>query len=178
MYEKRMVNYASVYGSLIFEVFGFDNFKFLFKKKAEAYLSKHGKINLPVMVENKLTKKQVIDTNEHTIIVSDLSASMPCNKFSDSEEDELENAEIKDAEIFKSQSKISKECSIISERLAKLESKKKNLEKSNTKTRKSLKAARAAAKNSKASKKFEIKTSKFKNKKKLKMKKKLDKLNK
>jgi hypothetical protein len=135
------------------------------------------KIKLPSF-ENKLTKRQVIETPGHTITVSDIS--MKYNKFSEDEDDEeenLENSIAKDAVITKSKAKLSKECSMIEDHLAKLEKQKRVLDqcKSKTKMKKLLRKSRQSSKGVKATKKHQIKESKIKIKTKSKLKKKLDK---
>jgi len=134
------------------------------------------KIKLPSF-ENKLTKRQVIETPGHTITVSDIS--MKFNKFSEDEDDEenLESSIAKDAVVTKSKAKLSKECAMIEDHLAKLEKQKRVLDqsKSKTKMKKLLRKSRQSSKGVKATKKHQIKESKIKIKTKSKLKKKLDK---
>ncbi len=128
--------------------------------------------------EVKLTNRDVIETNDNTIIISDFSQSMKKvggGALSDSEDEfdredrentqKMKKSEQNDAEITKAKSKIDKEASIIEEKLRKLTAKKKQLELTNSKMRKSFMKSKNSSKNCKSTKKFHIKKTKNKNKK-------------
>ena len=139
----------------------------------------HKKTKVPIF-ENKLTDREVIETPEHTIIVSDLSDSMKLNRLPEEEEGDMQNSVARDASITKSKTRISKEVAIIEDHLAKLEKQKKKIEnsKSKTKMKKLLRHSRQSSKGVKATKKHQIKESKIKVKTQAKLKKRLDKQNK
>jgi hypothetical protein len=134
------------------------------------------KAGLPMFnSEVKLTNRDVIETNDNTIIISDFSRSM--NKVrggagsgSDDESDQentqqMKKSELNDAEITKAKSKIDKESSIIEEKLRKLTAKKKALEMTNSKIKKNYLKSKSSSKNCKSTKKFHIKKIKNKHKK-------------
>ena len=137
------------------------------------------KAGLPVFNNSiKLTNRDVIETNDNTIIISDFSNSLTKSVAQESEpEDEfdrddeentqvIKKSEINDAEITKSKSKIDKECSLIEEKLSKLVKQKKALELTNTKMKKNFLKSKRASGNCKSTKKFNIKKTKNANRKK------------
>ena len=131
----------------------------------------------------KVVKKNIIETQENTIIISDFVSSdkqAPNSDIDDDENDneeemnDLKSSEQRDALVTNLKRKQSKESSLINERLSKLEKKFKALQsKPNSKNqiKKRLKLQKNS-KNKKSIKKFNIKESKVKAKEGIKKKKK------
>lgn len=108
----------------------------------------------------------MIETDQNTIIVSDLDNIMGKNRFSESEEEEdIEIAKLKDGKVSKERVKAIKESSVIRERIQKLEQRHKLLESPHSKSKAKKHKIKSTIKNTKSSKKFHVKDSKIKAKK-------------
>lgn len=115
------------------------------------------------MTENKIVKRQVIETDQNTIIVSDLGNISGNNRFSESEEEEnIELSQIKDGKVSKDRIKAIKESSLIRERLQKLEQRHRLLESPHSKSKAKKHKIKSSLKNTKSSKKFHVKDTKIK----------------
>jgi hypothetical protein len=125
-------------------------------------------------LENKISNKEVIETNDHTIIVSDFGTSSfqgddeddddsdANNEQQSEDENEMHESKMKDALDTKSRAKMSKEASLINQKLTKLEKRKKLMTKQTSKTPKRLKGNKTL---NKSTRKFQIKDSKIKTRK-------------
>lgn len=137
------------------------------------------KAGLPVFGGDKLVlkTKNVIETDQNEIIISDFSSSLGTKQVKlDDDEDEdddfekrdwenqslLHKSVVADSEMMKSKAKLSKESTAISERLTKLEKQKKSLETSNTKKKKNYLKSKKTAKKSRAARKYLSKDAKIK----------------
>ncbi|RNA18661.1 hypothetical protein BpHYR1_042265 [Brachionus plicatilis] len=131
--------------------------------KAQSILDERKKAGLPLFNDKVIvSSRDVIDTGDNEIIISDFSSSKPITL--PDEEQNLTHSEKTDAEINQAKVKASKECSLINERLTKLEKHKRAVELSNTKAKKNYLKSRKNSKNSKSAKKFNINKSKQKKK--------------
>lgn len=121
------------------------------------------------LTSNKMVKREVIETLNSTIVVSDLNNMMGTNKFSESESEieDIEVSEKKDAEMTKMRAKMLKESSIIKSRLEKLEKRQKLLASPTTKSKlkRMKKSSKSSVKNAKSTRKFNQKETKGKAKK-------------
>lgn len=139
-----------------------------FTKKLQSCIDKKEEISIPI-TQNQMVKREVIETLNSTIVVSDLNNMMGTNKFSDSEEEieDIEVSEQKDAEMTKMRARISKESSMIKSRLDKLEKRQKLLESPTTKSKlkRMKKSSKSSVKNAKSTRKFNQKDIKGKAKK-------------
>ena len=119
------------------------------------------KSDMPIFADEvKLKKQDVIETDQNTIVISDFGTSF--TPASNQEVgDELKQSEIKDAQVVKSKTKLSKENSLINEKLNKLEKQMRSLEGQNKKqSRKKTLKKKNSTKSFKSTRKFNIKEKK------------------
>jgi hypothetical protein len=119
------------------------------------------KSGMPIFADEvKLKKQDVIETEQNTIVISDFGTSF-ASTSNQEVPDELKQSEIKDAQVVKSKTKLSKENSLINEKLNKLEKQMRSLEGQNKKqSRKKALKKKNSAKNFKSTRKFNIKEKK------------------
>ena len=126
--------------------------KIRFFQRLKGYLEEDQKSNVPI-TENKMVKREVIETDKNTIIVSDLGSMIENrnNRFSESEEEEdLETAQLKDGKVSKERAKALKESALIRDRIQKLEQRYRQLESPHSKSKAKKHKIKSSLKNNKS----------------------------